>query len=140
MTMHLAQGLTTLNTRRRKTKQVDRSVYEAEMHAHNKQSRRDGLPQLQFATLDEYIAYRTGSARKVGKEFKPMLTKTMPVRYVRETPVYKSKGGISGNGEKVLSKAYTGDYMVGIATMHKSNLVPITRDGNPSEYSTMRRN
>jgi hypothetical protein len=139
MTMHLAQGLTTLNTRKRKTKQVDRSVYEAEMHAHNKQSRRDGLPQLQFATLDQYITYRTGSGHKVGKEFKPMVIKTVAERYIRQTPVYKSKGGTTGDAVKVLSKAYTGDYMIGIATMHKSNLVPVTRDGNPSEYSTMRR-
>lgn len=140
MTMHLAQGLTTINTRKRKTKQVDRSVYEVEMHAHNKQSRRDGLPQLQFATLDQYIAYRTGTGRKVGKEFKPMVIKTKAERFIRQTPVYKSKGGTSGNGVKVLPKAYTGNYMVGIATMHKSNLVPVGRDTDPTDYSTMRRN
>lgn len=37
-------------------------------------------------------------------------------------------------------KEYSGDYIVGIATMHKSNAVPVGRDDNPTDYSTMRRN
>ena len=35
---------------------------------------------------------------------------------------------------------YSGDYVIGIATMHKSNLVPVGRGDNPEDYSTMRRN
>ena len=31
-------------------------------------------------------------------------------------------------------------FIQGIATMHKSNLVPVTREGNPKDYATMRRN
>jgi hypothetical protein len=34
---------------------------------------------------------------------------------------------------------YTGDYIIGIATMHKSNLVPVGRGDNPVDYATMRR-
>ena len=140
MTMHLERGLTTLNTRKRKVK-IDRSAYESEFREHNKQARRDNLPQLQFATIDEFIAYRTGSGRKMThKDSKPMQSRVMPVRFIRETPVYKSAGSNSGSTIKVSSKAYSGDYMVGIATMHKSNLVPVGRDDNPTDYSTMRRN
>lgn len=139
MTMHLERGLTTLNTRKRKTK-INRSAYEAEFHEHNKQARRDNLPQLQFATLDQYIEYRTGAGRQVAKDFKPMQSRVLPTRFIRETPQYKSLGGNSGSTEKVSSRAYSGDYMVGIATMHKSNLVPVGRGDNPVDYSTMRRN
>jgi len=136
MTMHLQRGLTTLNTRKRKVK-IDKSAYESEWREHNKQARRDNLPQLQFATLDEYVAYRTGSGRKVTK---PIASKPAEKRYIRETPVYKSKGTSGGNTSKVESKSYSGDYMVGIATMHKSNSVPVGKDANPVDYSTMRRN
>lgn len=41
---------------------------------------------------------------------------------------------------KVPRMQYSGDYIIGIATMHKSNLVPICRDDNPEHYATMRRN
>ena len=139
MTMHLERGLSTLNTRKRKVK-VDRTAYESEFREYNKQARRDNLPQLQFSTLDDFIAYRTGSGRKVAKgAFKPITSKPV-TRYTRETPVYKSKT-TSGNGNtgKVESKSYGGDYMIGIATMHKSNLVPVGREDNPVDYSTMRR-
>ena len=34
---------------------------------------------------------------------------------------------------------YTGNYIVGIATMHKSNLVPVGRGDDPKEYARMRR-
>lgn len=136
MTMHLQRGLTTLNTRKRKVK-IDKSAYESEWREHNKQARRDNLPQLQFATLDEFVAYRTGTGRKVTK---PIATKPVQKRYIRETPVYESKSSSGGNTTKVASKSYSGDYIRGIATMHKSNLVAVGRDDNPTDYSTMRRN
>lgn len=36
-------------------------------------------------------------------------------------------------------KVYTGDKMIGIGTMHKSNMVPIFSDQEAKEISTMRR-
>ena len=35
---------------------------------------------------------------------------------------------------------YTGDYIVGIAQMHKSNAVPVGRGDDPEAYAQMRRN
>ena len=58
----------------------------------------------------------------------------------RTTRHIPSLTSTQGNTAKVESKQYTGDYIVGIATMHKSNLVPVCRDDNPEHYSTMRRN
>ena len=34
---------------------------------------------------------------------------------------------------------YTGSYIKGIATMHKSNSVPVGSDTDPKEFATMRR-
>lgn len=48
--------------------------------------------------------------------------------------------GIAGNGSKKKSKTYTGDYVQGIATMHKSNAIPITSGEQAIEVAQMRRN
>ena len=64
-----------------------------------------------------------------------------PRRYIRETPDYPSVTSTGQtNCEKKDSTQYSGDYLVGIATMHKSNAVPVGRNDNPTNYSTMRRN
>ena len=52
----------------------------------------------------------------------------------------KLTNGIAGNGAKKAANVYTGDYIMGIATMHKSNAVPITSGEQAIEVSQMRRN
>lgn len=52
----------------------------------------------------------------------------------------KLTNGIAGNGSKKDAKVYTGDYIKGIATMHKSNAIPITNGEQAIEVSQMRRN
>lgn len=52
----------------------------------------------------------------------------------------KLTNGIAGNGAKKVANVYTGDYIMGIATMHKSNAVPITSGEQAIEVSQMRRN
>lgn len=52
----------------------------------------------------------------------------------------KLTNGIAGNGTKKEANVYTGDYIMGIATMHKSNAVPITSGEQAIEVSQMRRN
>ena len=52
----------------------------------------------------------------------------------------KLTNGIAGNGAKRDAKVYTGDYIIGIATMHKSNLQPVTSKEQAVDAATMRRN
>ena len=40
-------------------------------------------------------------------------------------------------GTKTESQKYTGDYVIGIATMHKSNAVPVTNPKHATEISAM---
>jgi hypothetical protein len=47
---------------------------------------------------------------------------------------------IAGNGSKKDANVYTGDYIKGIATMHKSNAVPITSREQAIDSANMRRN
>ena len=52
----------------------------------------------------------------------------------------KLTNGVAGNGTKKDANVYTGDYIIGIATMHKSNAVPVFSDEEAKAISTMRRN
>ena len=57
---------------------------------------------------------------------------------IRETA--KTSDSVPNNGSRKQAQQYTGTFIKGIATMHKSNLVPVSKDGNPKDYATMRRN
>lgn len=52
----------------------------------------------------------------------------------------KLTNGVAGNGTKKDANVYTGDYIIGIATMHKSNLQPITSKEQAIDSANMRRN
>lgn len=77
-------------------------------------------------------------APKKKKEFVPYVPKP---QYTRETTSYPSLSNkMTGSTAKPEPKVYSGDYIVGIATMHKSNAVPVGRGDDPKDYATMRRN
>ena len=149
MTMHLAQGLTTLNTRVRKSKPTKAKIakWQEQHRIHNKEMKRLGLKN-QMMSFDDYVLYIHGQLK----------TKTETVTqtpwhysgpYVRETeniPSYVSKGRFEPCTKKEPMQ-YTGERrLVGIATMHKSNMVPIFADDDDkngqkqaTEIATMRR-
>jgi hypothetical protein len=52
---------------------------------------------------------------------------------------HASLGAPSGSATVAASKVYTGDQIVGIATMHKSNLVPIFSQEDAVSIAKMRR-
>lgn len=59
-------------------------------------------------------------------------------REVQEYPSLETSG--PAYAPRAERQEYTGTYVRGIAVMHKSNLVPVTQEVDPKEYSTMRRN
>lgn len=73
------------------------------------------------------------------KNVKPMALKEPPV-FRRETPHIPSKieTGYSCCA-KPADKVYTGDKMLGIGTLHKSNAVPVFSTDEAVEISKMRR-
>lgn len=52
---------------------------------------------------------------------------------------YNTRHNITGNTNKIPEKIYTGTLIKGIATMHKSNAVPIINEKQAVEISKMRR-
>ena len=79
-------------------------------------------------------------AKPKKQEFKEYAPSKPFVRDTADYPSLKTSDTIPGACAKKESQKYSGDYIVGIATMHKSNLVPVGRGDDPKEYSTMRRN
>jgi len=136
MSFHLASpALTTTSTKKRKKKLTDNQYTKMCMdwRSYNKDMRRMGLKEK---TLDEYIAYRQGKLKYTPKVIKdPFKAET----YRRETPKYESGVGIGVGGARK-ENVYTGTLIKGIATMHKSNAVPIINSEQAVEISQMRRN
>jgi hypothetical protein len=142
LTMHLVGPyMTTTNYKKRKQKkptqsQMDR--YEQEMKAHNKRMRQIHAHSLQM-TLDEYIDYVHGK-RTVNKKERSFEPYTPQPSYRRDTPKIPSLGTGVGVATKSETQRYTGDLIVGIGQMHKSNAVPIMRGTNEAiEIARMRR-
>jgi hypothetical protein len=63
-----------------------------------------------------------------------------PKAHIRETPNYPSLATAGDNCTKPIhGKVYTGDKMIGIGTLHKSNAVPIFSDDDAKDQALMRR-
>lgn len=147
MTMHLAQGLTTINTKKRKKKNLTQSQLdklEVQWRQHNKDCRRKHLHDLQFKEFKDYVDYIQGNTRKrkEEKEFKPYAPTQPYVRNTESHPSLQTSDKIPANGSTAKREPlkYTGDLIVGIATMHKSNAVPVMRGTKQAEdIAKMRR-
>jgi hypothetical protein len=142
MTMHIVKGVYTTSKKPKKKKKAEKvsfSAMELEWRKYNKDMRKSHCHNLQFATLKDYIEYRSSKSKKFTKEFKEYVPKKT---YERKQHKYASipPTATDISFSKPERPEYTGDYIVGIATMHKSNSVPVGRDDNPKDYSTMRRN
>lgn len=144
MSMHLVGPfMTTTNYKKRKQKKLtenQRARLEQEWRAYNKRMRQTNSHSAQFDTLDEYIAYTRGQYTPKIKQRDFVEYKPMPSVNHRETKHYPSAGNGIGVATRKESVKYTGDLICGIATMHKSNAVPIMRGTKQAEeIAKMRR-
>ena len=132
MTMHLmSHAYSTISTKKRKNKAVTiNAKYATEFREHNKFMRKHGLAEK---SLDEYIQYRQGN-------YKPTLKGTPMPKYEisNHREKYPSGDGI-GTTYARKENVYTGTLVTGIATMHKSNAVPVINQQQAEEIARMRR-
>lgn len=133
MTMHLAQGLNTIRNRKYKPKMTKANIakWEKGLIDHNRQCKRKGEPKL---TFEQYVDLCHGITPK--KDIRAdrstfVVRKSIAQQQIEEfnkkypsTPM-DAKG--SHNCGKKESMKYTGDLITGIATMHKSNAVPVMK-------------
>ena len=121
--MHLVRGMSSLNNKKRKQKKKP-GWRDAEI-AHEKWLRARGCHPDQL--------------KNVNREFKEYEFKKSFSRTTESYPSLSTSNSFNGSTAKAEPKQYTGDQIVGIATLHKSNLVPISRGDNPEIYAKMRR-
>jgi hypothetical protein len=152
MTMHLERGLTTINTKKRKRKITKAKIekWTEELRLHNKHMKKLGM-HSHIMTIDEYVDYVHGQYKPKKKTETVMNTPwhySGPVRReTKEIPSHNSDYSFAPATKKE-PMWYTGDRkLVGIAMMHKSNLVPVFADDDDktgskqaTEYAQMRRN
>jgi hypothetical protein len=102
-------------------------------------SKQRKVPKAQQAQYDEWL--KSIEAMKP-KSLRPMVVAKSPVVtgvVVRETQKIKSLDTGLLAATKSATKVYTGSKMMGIATMHKSNAVPVFSDEQAKDISNMRR-
>tara|TARA_Y100001937_G_scaffold126292_1_gene195212 strand:- start:3166 stop:3645 length:480 start_codon:yes stop_codon:yes gene_type:complete len=155
--MHLERGLSMINTRKRKTKITKAKYKELELRWRkwNKSMKQKGMHHLRYETLDAYIDYAYGRGQKPNpkdyKHFKPMQTqynlraeqdkehrKKYPSLMEQQIKAGTFNSGTNSTGKKEPMK-YTGTLVKGIATMHKSNAVPIISQEEATDIARMRR-
>ena len=121
--MHLVRGMTSLNTKKRKVKrkpgwekaQAEHDAWLRKMNAHPDQ------------------------LKEIKREFKTYEFKESFSRTTESYPSLSTSDSFRGSTAKTEPKQYTGDQIVGIATLHKSNMVPITSSKDAKEIARMRR-
>lgn len=149
MTMHLVRGMTTTNTRKRKSKmtkgKMDRLVKEH--REHNKRMKQMNCHNLQM-TFDEYVDYVHGYYKPKNPMSAVNLDWHASGGFRRETENVPSRESNFAPCTVKPRKEYSGERkLVGIATMHKSNMVPVFADEDDktgskqaTEIAQMRRN
>ena len=90
---------------------------------------------------EEYSAWLEKHQTPIMKRkiFKPTFTYKLSAPPGRETVRYPSLNTGMGVATKSNTKVYTGDKMIGIATLHKSNAVPVFNSEDAVDISKMRR-
>jgi hypothetical protein len=141
MTMHLVGPyLTTTNYKKRKIKMTRAKEAELDLRwrERNKFLKSMGLPTDTFEQFLDYVH---------GKKVRGSKTAIEPL--LRSKPVYReteripslpmSTEGMQNACAKREPNRYTGTLIKGIATMHKSNAVPVINDEQARDISSMRR-
>ena len=121
MSMHLCPVfVTTTNSRKRKSKL-------------------SGKQRLALAAHQQWIE----SVTKGQKPDKKLVDKVWRREYNEsmkvERSAFQKSGIVAGACVKPEEKVYTGGNLIGVATMHKSNMVPIFKKEDAADIASMRR-
>ena len=127
MTMHLVgPHMTTTNYKKRRSIKFKSAAQKARYMVEQK-----ALAQLHI----KYNVGKTVSIRPVKYSLDFSTNSESSIR-IRSNSKY---GIVSGTCAKPEPKVYTGNRLIGIATMHKSNMVPVFNHDDAKEIAKMRR-
>jgi len=136
--MHLQRGLSSLSTRKPtfKLTKAKEASWRDDFAIYNRELKRQGQPRLSW---EEYMDMRLGKTKATKPTFKPLsATVSTHPRYVDRVQ-HDSLSVVAGNTLKREPLKYTGTLVKGIATMHKSNAVPVIDEEQMKDISRMRR-
>ena len=119
MTMHLVRGMSTINNKKRRRKMKPGEAKSIE--AHNRWLTKMGVHPDQLKTKEK------SSGASIPD-------------YAETRSKHKTSNVVTAIKGKRDAQVYSGDYVTGLATMHKSNTVPVGRGDDPEIYAQMRRN
>lgn len=125
MSMHL-EGPWLSTTGKKKTKRKFASA------AHAAKARE--LDESWAALMAKYVPAKIAPAPK-----KQTLSYKLEIPAERNSRLIPSRDTGAGSATKSAPKVYTGNKIVGIATMHKSNMVPVFSNQEAEDISKMRR-
>ena len=158
MTMHLENRLSMINTKKRKVKITKAKMKELEVRwrEHNKSMKQNHMHHMRYDTLEEYIDYCYGrikrpdqrdyknfTPRKIQRNWRAEQDADHRKKYPSLMEQQMKDGTYKSDGKGMRKKEpmkYTGDLIQGIATMHKSNAVPVMKGTNQAkDIAKMRR-
>ena len=105
-------------------------------HIPKRKKRKPNAQQRQLASDWDAVVKKYEPQKPVRSTVQPW---TATKSYVRQTPHYPSLNTAGGLATKASPKVYTGDKVMGIATLHKSNAVPVFNNQEAVDISKMRR-
>jgi len=114
-------------------KQTPKQKLEKEHQQYNKEMRQLHCHHMQ-KTFDEYVAYKYGYS-----EVKKRKLPTEEKLYSRPEQKIPSLNSGFVPIVKTNNNQYTGSLVTGVATMHKSNAVPVINSNQARELASMRR-
>lgn len=116
------------------------SQLQRDWKSHNKRLKQEHRHNEQFSTFEDYVLYRHGMQTSSPRSFKELKTNHYPSAR-RQTQTIPSITDVSNSNSTFRREPhkYSGTYVKGIATMHKSNLIPITSNEQAVDVSRMRR-
>lgn len=129
MTMHLAHPSLTMGGKR-KGKVKFRNAEEARKARELDQS---------WAELQKKWGVEADEKKRKRAMSQPTLTYKLSAPVGRTTSNHIPSRVTEGGSTAPVHKVYTGDKIIGIGTMHKSNAVPIFSDEQAKDISRMRR-
>jgi hypothetical protein len=140
MTMHLIKGVCTLNTRKPKQKitKAKQAQLEQEFKEYNKFLKSKHMSKI---TFEEYVDQVFGRVNKEKKKADTFVS-SIPITYrANSYPSVTSSVKNTNSCAKKEMQVYSGEQkLLGIATLHKSNMVPVFAKQDAVDIANMRRN
>ena len=108
-------------------------------HVPKRRAKKPNAKQRQLASSWQEILKKYEPKKKIEAKASRAQVYKEPTTYRRETAFIPSLGTHQGDCSRKQQQTYTGSAMMGIATLHKSNAVPVFSQEDAVEISRMRR-